>query len=668
MPAKPKNSLTLLIGLSVTLWLVIVLVGYYYTHKPFSVEFMTITMLSLWRLIVSAGIITISGGIGAWILSDRTSFSPLAGLVLQTSLGSGILGLVMLLLGVTVGFRISYYVVLLLIAGIITRKHILNWISQWAQIKSLFCNNGLVIALALGTGLILLWTLATALAPPLHFDALTYHLALPRLYLLNGNMAYTPDNIFWGMPQQVEMLYTLVMGLAGVEAATTLGWGLGVLTLIGLLGYVKERINLTAAWVAVVCLLGGRSLAASLSLGYTEWPVMLYGLGMIIALDTWRRSSEKNYLLLAAIFAGFALGGKYTAGQLIFIGLVIIAWEGFHRRDRRTFFNLFQFGALAALISLPWWIKNWQATSNPFYPLLFPSGAMTQVRLDHYSGSVWGSWLDMLVLPWQATVWGVEGKQYFSWSIGPLMLGFAALSWIGWQARGSDEKRLLSTAGIATLTGFVIWAIASRLNGLLIQTRLYAAFFPAWAILAGIGFDSLTNLRVEGIRFGRIGSAVLLLVFGFNLIAIGGDIIQKAPFAVMSGNLSPAAYRARNLGSYEEALTALRELPPNARVLMLWETRNLGCLPSCDPDETIDRWYEISLSYASAEEILKLWQSQGYTHLLLNKVGLDFIHENDRRISPENWEKLETLLSMLPPPVSVSPGYDLYELRVSNVF
>jgi len=658
-----KSSRILLFGLAGTFWLVAALVGYYYTHKPFELAFLSSILIAFWRLLVTAGIISLTGGIGTWVLSKSTKFPPLTSIALQSALGTGMLGLIVFLMGATIGFRLLYFVGLILATGFLLRKHIFIWLRQWTALKLYFCKNGLVLALAVSSGLILLWTLASALTPPLHFDALTYHLALPRLYLLSGNLAYNADNMFWGMPQQIEMLYTLAASFAGMEAATALGWALGVLTLAGLLGYMKEKVSLTAGWVAVVCLLGGRSLANSLSWGYTEWPVMLFGLGMIVSLDIWKGSSKKSYILLAGSFAGFALGSKYTAGQLILIGMVIIAWESIRQKDRHIFINILLFGGMAALISLPWWIRNWLATSNPFYPLLFPSGAMTQARLDHYSGTPWGSWLDMLILPWQVTVWGVEGGRGFSWSIGPLLLGFGCLSWINWQVRASEQKRLLSTAAIATLTGFVIWAFASRWNGLLIQTRLYAAFFPAWAILAGIGFDSLANLRAAGVRFGRIAAAVLLLVLTFNLIEIGGDVSKKAPFAVLGGNLTPASYRTRNLGGYEIAMTALGELPSNARVLMLWETRNLACLPACDPDEVIDRWYDDSLKYASAEETLTSWLAQGYTHLLLSVTGREFVQENDSRISQENWEKLETLLNNLPAPDAIAPGYELYELN-----
>ena len=659
--SKPSRSL--FIGLAGILWLVAALIGYYYIHKPFEVAFLSNVVIALWRLVITVGIITLSGGIGAWLLSKKTDFPPMTSIALESALGAGVLGLLILLMGMTIGFHVSYFAVLSLAPVVLLRKYILTWLRHWVNFKSCFTKNGLVLMLAISSGLVLLWTLAFALAPPLRFDALTYHLALPRLYLLNGNNTYTPDNMFWGMPQQAEMLYTFAMALGGTEAAVTLGWGLGLLTLIGLLGYVKEKINLTAGWVAVTCLLGGNTLAKSLSFGYTEWLVMLNGLAILIVLNEWRTSAKKELLLLAGCFAGFALGAKYTAGQLTLIGLIIIAWEGIRQKDRQTLVNLLLFGGVATLISLPWWLKNWLGTSNPFYPLLWPAGAMTQARLDHYTGTPWGSWLDMLILPWQVTVWGVEGGQGFSWSIGPLLLGFGALSWIGWQTRGSDQKRLLSTVAITTITGFVIWAFASRWNGLLIQTRLYAAFFPAWAILSGFGFDSLANQRAVGIRFGRLAAAMLLLVLTFNLVEIGKDASDKAPFAVLTGSMTPASYQIRNLEGYEVAMTALMDLPPKARVLMLWETRSLACLPICDPDEVIDRWYDDSLKYASVDDVLAAWGTEGYTHLLLNVTGRQFVQENDSRISPENWKKLDTLLNNLPIPETVAPGYELYMLN-----
>ena len=72
-----KSPHALLLGLAGTLWLIVALVGYFYTHKPFEIAFISSTLIALWRLIVTAGIIALSGGIGAWILSRLKAFPKL---------------------------------------------------------------------------------------------------------------------------------------------------------------------------------------------------------------------------------------------------------------------------------------------------------------------------------------------------------------------------------------------------------------------------------------------------------------------------------------------------------------------------------------------------------------------------------------------------------------
>ena len=114
MQANKKNTVALLIGLSATIWLIIALVGYYYTHKPFTVNFIIGALLTFWRLLIMGVIISISGGLGSWILSSRTTFSPLTSIAIQTTLGSGVLGLVVGIMGMIVGFHVLYFIILLL--------------------------------------------------------------------------------------------------------------------------------------------------------------------------------------------------------------------------------------------------------------------------------------------------------------------------------------------------------------------------------------------------------------------------------------------------------------------------------------------------------------------------------------------------------------------------
>src|SRR3990170_4171559 len=75
-----------------------------------------------------------------------------------------------------------------------------------------------------------------ALAPPLAWDALVYHLELPRQYLSAGRIVFVESNLFVGFPQLAEMLYTWAMALRSGQTAAVLGWIVGLLALLGTAG------------------------------------------------------------------------------------------------------------------------------------------------------------------------------------------------------------------------------------------------------------------------------------------------------------------------------------------------------------------------------------------------------------------------------------------------
>jgi len=105
-------------------------------------------------------------------------------------------------------------------------------------------------------------------------------------------------------------------------------------------------------------------------------------------------------------------------------------------------------------------------------------------------------------------------------------------------------------------------------------------------------------------------------------------------------------------------------LPEGSRVLMLWETRSLYCLPKCDPDEVIDRWIHDVRTYGTAERIVASWRGQGYTNLLISLDGEIFLRESESKISLDDWTQLDKLRSQLPPPTKFGESYSLFTLSV----
>ncbi len=663
-----NRTRTLLLGTFAVLWLLFVMVAYAATHKPFDATFLLAFSLALWRVALAAGTLAVAGGVGRRLLGDLDDdLAPPTRLAFQAALGLGLLGLGVFALGVVGLWHPLALAAALLLTGLLVRREIVRWGRDWRGLRPLWEGGGaLGRALALGSAFLLLCTLTTALAPPLKWDALTYHLTLPRAYLLAGRLVYVPEIMHWGMPQQTEMLYTLAMALGGAEAAATLGWAIGALTLVGLLGFAAQRLSPRAAWVTLAALLAGGTLSASLAWAYVEWPLMLYGLATLIALVRWREGHTRRALLLAGLFGGFALATKYTAGMLFLFGAALTLWDALSRRRslRGAFGDAARFLGLGALVAAPYLAKNALATGSPFYPLLFPAGAMDSFRLEYYQGGApWGTWLDALLLPWSVTFLGREGGVGPSASIGPLLLGLGALAWVG--ARGGDARRreMIGVAALFTLGGFLLWAVVSRFSSLLIQTRLYVAFFPAWALLAGAGFEAVAARRVPGLRFGRLLAALVLLAFGLNLIETATQTLRRGAPNVLLGLSAPEAYRTRNLGAHEAAMAALRALPPDSRTLMLWETRALSCWPRCDPDEVIDRWYADVRRYRSPARVLQAWREAGYTHLLLYLDGAAFVREHDPRLTPDDWANLDALLDSLPAPQVIEGTYALYTLE-----
>jgi hypothetical protein len=645
-----------------------IVVGYYVTHKPVSQTIAINLALLIWRLLVGGMIISIGGGLGRRLLPE-IPLHPLAALSIHAGLGLGLISLGILAVGFANGLYSWLSLLTMLLLAIFLRHEIYDWWKDWQNLWTVFRSSGkggkTIAVLIL---FILVITLVDSMAPPIRFDALVYHLTLPQHYLDAHRYIYTPNNIFWGMPQITEMLYTWAMSLGDYSGALVLGWMAGLIALIGVLGMLVEMFGKDAAWVAVAALVDGYTLASGLAWGYTEWWVILFSVGFLIMMWSWGESGRNAYLGLSGVFAGLALGSKYTAGILIICGAVVISLR-FKSNILQLCKAWFWFGASALMVFSPWLVKNYWATGNPFYPLVFPSGEMSPLRLSLLlGGEAWGNWLDVVLLPFRATILGVEGAPGYSVSIGPLLLGLGLAAGLGWRMRAISERAMTHLVFAIGLTGIIIWMVVGRFSSYGLQARLYFPIFSALAVLAGAGYLGFSRITLNGIRFGRITGFLVVMVLGFNTLQVGLDTIGRGTLEAIFGLHPPQTYLADNLGWFEPAMSSIRELPEESRVLMLWESRSLYCLPLCEPDEIIDRWLreryiDWAMKPKTPSEILQSWRMNGYTHLLFHKLGADFIRQNDRKnYNHEDWLALEMTLDLLKPVESFGDAYILYRL------
>jgi hypothetical protein len=661
MPVNKKTYIAAFLSLA---WCFGIIAIYYVSHKPFTPEVATTILLSGWRLLIGFTLVALAGGVG-WLVYHDETLNPLAQLALQTALGLGILALFFLLIGVTIGLPRLLPGALVIILLIFLHKAIWAWLRQWHAWKTIwqssdrFCHTlaGLI-------GVMLLAAIFLALAPPIKFDALVYHLLLPDAYLRIERIEYLPWIMKTGMPQTTEMIYTWAMALSGGAGAAVTGWIIGIVTIGGILGYFYQRFGARSAWVGTAALLAGFSMPLAISWAYVDWWCLLFGFGVLVSLDLWRQTGGERLLVIAGLMAGFALGTKYPAGILGLAAGITLIWH-LRRRREKFFTNLFLFGMAGILTPLPWLLKNLVTTGNPLYPLFFESGAMDAIRHGVYQVTPpHGDWQDLVFLPFWATYMGHDGADGYGIAIGPLLLGLGMLAWLGWRHHSPEKRAALENATVMAVTGIFIWAVGNQFSGFLIQSRFYFAIFPAFAYLAASGYSAFNSVQLPNIRLGRILSALVLLVITLNTMDVGLFILrQRAPQAVF-GIESTESYLAHNLGWHQPAMAALLDLSEEERVLLLLEPRGLYCQPRCEPDETMDRWKRDWLNFSTFREILESWRAEGFTHVLFYQAGANFMRETgDLHHTEEEWQALDLFLADLPIIQSFGEAYLLFDIR-----
>lgn len=655
-PDHNRRRWITIVGVLATAWLAALVLGYYVVHKPFGAAFALGLGRVLGDLLLAAAILTAAGGLGRWLAPGSAHHDRLTAAAVQAALGLGVLCIALLLAGM-LGL-LSPWLAWALLAGALAllRRHAWGWLAAWwgdgwaTRVTSRFS-----VLVGVLCSVLLAAALVEASAPPIHFDALVYHLALPNQFASAGSIRLTPDNPFWGMPLGAEMLYTWGLLLGRSQTATVLGWMIGVVAVGGTIGLAR-RFGREAGWVGAGALLAGETAAATLGWGYAETLAMLEGLALVAVLESFRRERSLRGAALAGALAAFAIGAKYTAGAaLIAAAVVLVALNGLTRAWK----PLGVFVGVAACGTAPWLFKNLVYAGAALFPFAGQSPWSPALRQALYAEVGVGiSPLSAVLTPLLATFRGAEGAPGYAASLGPLLLGLVP-GVIVVRRSAAASARLVA---LFTSVGWGVWIIAGLFSAKLIQARLYFVLLPSWATLAAAGYAGLSRLRLRGVRFRFIAATLVAIPLAMtSLGALRGEA-EAAPLAAALGTEPAEAYVTRRLGAFGIAMQSVQDLGPSASVLMLWEPRSLYCLPTCRPDPWLDRWLLARAGERTADQILAQWRSDGVTHVLLYRAGVDFVRVQDARYTQDDWAELERLTARMHLVSRVGDAYELYQV------
>ncbi|HEY7120445.1 MAG TPA: hypothetical protein VH475_27925, partial [Tepidisphaeraceae bacterium] len=222
---------------------------------------------------------------------------------------------------------------------------------------------------------------------PHPYDALEYHLQVPREWFDAGRITGLHNNVFSYFPSGVEMHFLMAMHLRGGPWAAmyacqffSIAWVL--LMAAAVYGAVRRdgdaEDGSTAARTAVASAAAVVVLAApwSVMLGsvaYAEGGLALYtGLAAAWMLRAVGRGETRGRaMLVAGAMVGFACGVKYTAVPMVLLALgitaVVVALAT--RRLREWWKGLLVYSVVAVAVASPWYVRNAVWTRNPVFPL-----------------------------------------------------------------------------------------------------------------------------------------------------------------------------------------------------------------------------------------------------------------------------------------------------------
>jgi len=551
-------------------------------------------------------------------------------------LGTGVVGLLVLFMGLLGLLRSWPILILLLLALALTMRDLPQlWQSVIRATQTAFEAK---VVTGVFIGLFVLMVLRT-LTPPHAADELIYHLPVPQQFVQAGRVFPSYDNSLGNMPFLVHMIYALCL-LAGSDIAAKLfSLFLAIVTAVSLYAFCSRFM---ARQVGVIALFAFFASGMIVELAVTaRIDVSLAGMlfACTYAMINYLSTRSRAWLWLSAVFAGFSLGIKHTAALWIFLVGIMYLVETI--RSRESIGKVLQYGiiytCLALAVASPWYIKNAIWFHNPIYPFVTgevaefgPNGiryfnAEDERKLDAHFEAALNNIPDVVAAQQQELASAANARlerhpmrlwEFFFRPKAYLMSEpyqfpnylFLVIPLIVFLKPGKWSWWLLIMA-----LGFVFSVTAT--------TWISRYLVPAYPELTIVAADTLyklsTRLRPRLTIAKRIPEYALALAF---VPVITDSVLLFRyfhSFDYVTGTVSRHEFLTR-LSFYKPLEFVNRELPSTARVLIIGAQMNYGLNRPYYADESwfATKWRRLLVENDSLDAVNERLKQQGFTHII----------------------------------------------------
>ena len=423
--------------------------------------------------------------------------------------------------------------------------------------------------------IIILVEFVLGLLPPTSRDELTHHLAIPKLYAKAGRIVEVPMAPYAYYPMLLDMLFTPWVYWGYDFVPKWIHALFGFLTGLLLYAYCGGRMNAVYGLLGFFLFVSTPVIARLSHWGYIDLGITFYTTASLLCLLRWREERESlQWLTLAALSLGFALATKpngLVAALLISLLFLLVILKPPRKNWVQISRELLLYGGLMLLPFLPWLVKNWYQTGNPFFPLLshffsqrVPSAAegasfgglgIFVKRELLYGENIW----QIISLPLRVFFSGRDDNpQLFDGVLTPILI--VLLPW-AFKGKWIEDKKFLASFAFLFLA-YAIFLVDMRI-------RYILSIVPPLVMLAVYGIFNV-YLRIKRPVYLFVG---LIAFAAWHGSYLWHYVRATEPFGYLSGSESRDTYLERMLPEYAGFKYINSTTAPTAKIYLLFVGR-----------------------------------------------------------------------------------------------
>ncbi len=529
--------------------------------------------------------------------------------------------------------------------------------------------------------------------PPVSKDALTHHLAVPKLYLKHGGIYEIPSIKFSYYPMNLDLLYIIPLYFGNDIVPKYIHFVFAVLTALLLFNYLRFRLGRSYALFSSLLFLSIPIIVKLSITVYVDLGLIFFSTAAFIYLFKWiEKSFRLKYLIISALFCGLAMGTKYNGFITLllltaFIPIMYLRSSKISYQQTVRSKNILKnrahniirqvkplgysgiFLGVALIVFSPWMIKNYVWTKNPVYPLynnFFKSiraDRQDDTKIHHknkkapfdhfsvrkiiYKETVWQT----VFIPIRIFFWGKDDDPaFFDGKLNPFLCLLPIFAFAG----RKRDSRMVRHEKIALLAFSIIYLLIVYFQ-IDMRIRWISPIIPPLVILSVYGLKEIVTWATDKMypKKALFGTIFIFLIAVIILYPNGKYILGQFryvdPVPYIRGRISRDDYISKFRPEYSVIQYANRHVPADKKIYCLF----LGLRRYYSDRELIffdvSRFLKIMKSPNPSDLLLSEIKKTCATHILvgfdlLDKWSLNNLSEKERQILVAFFHKHTKLL------------------------